>query len=472
VPALNGNRAATGPDILAATAGDTGRVVAKLTHQGLRALKAGEWASDGAPRGGGTLAARRTERGVLFYFRYTGHEGRREAEPLGQWAGSGGPLSLEAARAKAQELSIRYRAGDRDLRAVLRAEEREAAREREAQQKAHEAHEARQQATLGALLLAYVEQMRRDGKASAAAVEAAIRRHVEAAWPKLWATAHADVSSDDLLAVVARVAEAGKLTEARKLRAYLSGAYNAGLRARQDARGLAALRDLRIAHNPARDLVAIDGGNNARDRALSATELRAYWARIKDMEGSTGGLLRFHLLTGAQRVEQLARLTTADYVPDGPSVRLRDSKGRRKQARVHEVPLIPEAAAALIAMQGGALGPYLFTVTGGQSGAVYATLQHRLRAVAEMMVKDGDLPGGLFTPGDLRRTVETRLAAAGVSMEVRAQLQSHGLGGVQARHYDRHDYLREKRGALEALWGIVAEAGSARVVPMRGRTVA
>ena len=31
----------------------------------------------------------------------------------------------------------------------------------------------------------------------------------------------------------------------------------------------------------------------------------------------------------------------------------------------------------------------------------------------------------------------------------RAQLLSHGLGGVQNRHYDRHDYALEKRQALE-----------------------
>jgi len=28
-------------------------------------------------------------------------------------------------------------------------------------------------------------------------------------------------------------------------------------------------------------------------------------------------------------------------------------------------------------------------------------------------------------------------------------LQSHGLGGVQSRHYDRHTYMDEKREALQ-----------------------
>ena len=50
---------------------------------------------------------------------------------------------------------------------------------------------------------------------------------------------------------------------------------------------------------------------------------------------------------------------------------------------------------------------------------------------------------------DLRRTAETHMAALGISSDVRAQIQSHGLGGIQARHYDRHDYMPEKRAALE-----------------------
>jgi hypothetical protein len=40
------------------------------------------------------------------------------------------------------------------------------------------------------------------------------------------------------------------------------------------------------------------------------------------------------------------------------------------------------------------------------------------------------------------------LAALKVSRDVRAQLLSHGLSGVQNLHYDRHSYMDEKRAAL------------------------
>jgi hypothetical protein len=56
-----------------------------------------------------------------------------------------------------------------------------------------------------------------------------------------------------------------------------------------------------------------------------------------------------------------------------------------------------------------------------------------------------DMP---FQMRDIRRTIETTLSKMGVSESHRAQIQSHGLSGVQARHYDKHNYLEEKKLAL------------------------
>ena len=192
---------------------------------------------------------------------------------------------------------------------------------------------------------------------------------------------------DDLLAIVARVANAEKLREAAKLRSYLSAAYVAAIRARQDERGLPALRSLKVTHNPARDLVTIDGASEARERALSVAGLRAYWHRIVALRHPAGALLRFYLLTGGQRIEQLGRLTRDDLDSDLQSVRIHDGTGRRKVARAHDVPLVPAAADALGAM-GQQLSPYLFTVTAGASWAVHATVRHRVQPPIGRLPKD------------------------------------------------------------------------------------
>jgi hypothetical protein len=434
-----------------------------LTPRTIAGMERGEWRSDPAARGAGVMQARKLANGsVAFYFRFTAPNGDRIRLPIGIG------IELPEARVKARELSSRYQGEDRDLRAAMEAEQREAERQRHAEQAAAEAATLQQRATLGALLTAYVAQLRRDGRHSAREVERSIKRHVEKAWPKLWNTPAEAVTADDLLSVVAKIADDSKLRQAAKLRAYLRAAYAAAIRARQDARALPALRSLRLTANPARDLVTIEGASNARERALSLAELRAYWRRIVALSDPSGALLRFHLLTGAQRVEQLGRITTDDYDADTKTVRLRDGKGRRKVARRHDVPMTPAAADAMRSMQGGVLGPFLFTVTAGESGAVYATVQHRVREVCAAMADAGELEKGAFTVGDLRRTVESRLSGAGIGKDVRAQLQSHGLGGVQGRHYDRHDYLGEKRAALETLHRLLTGSGST-VTPMRRR---
>jgi integrase len=171
-------------------------------------------------------------------------------------------------------------------------------------------------------------------------------------------------------------------------------------------------------------------------------------------------------VTGGQRVEQLARLTFADYDRDTQTIHLRDPKGRRTIARDHFIPLVPAAHAALLAMDGGAAGPHLFTFTRGVKPATPAALAKHLRRVVDAMEAAGELEKGRFAAGDLRRTVETRLGDLGVSSDTRAQLLSHGLGGVQVKHYDRNNYLAEKRAALETLHRLVTDTG-AKVTPIK-----
>lgn len=420
----------------------------------MQRLQPGEWVSQSlGGRGTGTLEARRLQTGaVVYYLRIVTGYRRQQRIRLGT-------LRYRDALQHATELSVRYQSGDHQLPVTLKAEQA-AAEQRNRQAKADD------QRTLGTLLTAYVDQLQRGGKTCAATLQRELRYHVQAPWPKLWVMPLSRVTTDDLLGIVAKPVEAGHLRQAEKVRAYLRAAYSAAIRARRDAKALPQLRALRVTDNPARDLVPVAGANRARDRALSLAELRAYWRRI---QGDDAAVLRFHLVTGCQRIQQLARVTIRDVDHDTETMRLLDPKGRRTEPRQHHVPLLPEALAAMLAMHSGGSGPYVFTVTTGESGADYSSICHRLRAVVAVMTEGSELPGGQFTLGDLRRTVETRLADAGISSDVLARLQSHGLGGVQARHYNRATYLPQTRAALETLLRLVTGV-SADVVPLsRGR---
>ena len=59
----------------------------------------------------------------------------------------------------------------------------------------------------------------------------------------------------------------------------------------------------------------------------------------------------------------------------------------------------------------------------------------------------------------------------GISRDIRAQLLSHGISGVQAVHYDRYAYTKEKRAALvkweRHLKRITTGEEEKKVIPIR-----
>jgi integrase len=72
-----------------------------------------------------------------------------------------------------------------------------------------------------------------------------------------------------------------------------------------------------------------------------------------------------------------------------------------------------------------------------------------------------------FNLHDIRRSCETHLSKLGISSDIRAQLLSHGISGVQAKHYDRNDYMDEKRRALTRWQGMLKALPTQKVIPIR-----
>lgn len=347
--------------------------------------------------------------------------------------------------------------------------EREAARL--AKQAAAAEAERRAQFTVQALLETYVEHLRSAGKVSAREIEVALETHVLRPFPLLAAMPAADATRTDMLQVLGRLVKAGKYRTAEKVLAYLRAAYRAALRAEGDA-SMHAFAKFEITTNPMEGAfvsrtgqAAEKAAEAARERkwALSEQELAAYWKRLKADTTPTGAMLRLHLLTGGQRVRQLLRATEADYDADTQTLSLWDTKGRRGVAFQHVVPLLPDAVEALEAMRPEPAGEYLVTLDGGKSPATVDNLGEAMEAVATAMLEAGEL-SRRFTPGIIRKTVSTRLSAKGIPPHVRGRLQSNGKRTVQDEHYDAHDFLSEKREALELFRSLCEPQAKGKVI--------
>jgi len=438
---------------------------------GIRHGDGDKWISDGAVRGGGALWARIGRRGASFYFRYT-YRGRKKALALGGYDDTGAKgLTLAQAREKAGVVSKLYRSGITDLHGHLERERQASERIRRAEEEdARRAQEDSQRGTLRQLLDAYTGHLERQGRQAARDVRSIFRIHVLKAAPDLAGRKAAELSVDDFVGLIGQLVEAGKGRTADKLRSYLRAAYQLAVESKTNAASPLALRAYGIRVNPIASIGALSQFNRARDRVLSAPELGAFVRCIEALPaGAKKDALQLLLFLGGQRPAQLLRLKTADVDLAAGTVTLYDAKGARSQPRRHILPLVKNASAILNRrLQETPRDVPLFT-TDGRSAMRHETISTVVANISAGMVAADDAREA-FQLRDVRRTVETMLASLGVSSDVRAQLQSHGLGGIQQRHYDRHDYMLEKRRTLE-LWARHLQrlkAGkSADVVPMR-----
>lgn len=318
-------------------------------------------------------------------------------------------------------------------------------------------HEAEKH-TLKNLLDDYCNHLEALGRVAFKDARSIFKLHVIEAWPKIAALPANEVTGEQIADMMRRVLELGKGRTANKLRSYVRAAYQTARAARSKASIPVHFKAYNVVANPAADTEPDESQNKADKKPLTADHLRTYWQAIKALPGFRGAVLRLHLLTGGQRIEQLVNLLSSNVT--GDSILLYDGKGRPgKPPRPHTVPLIPTAAAALLDCK--PQGHYALSTDGGKTHLGAITLS---AWAVEAAVEIPD-----FQAKRIRSGVETLLASVGVSTEIRGRLQSHGIAGVQARHYDGHDYMAEKRKALETLHKLLNQKPASNVTPIKKR---
>lgn len=416
----------------------------------------------------GSLEARRLSSGaVMLYWRYTFNE-KTERVSIGVYDSAAPPkalsptpkgYSLSAAEHAATLLSVKHNANKSDggYPALIAADSDAKAAAKASALAAETAKKAAAEFTLINLLTEYCDHLEALGRRSHKDARTIFKLHVNEADPAVANLPANAVTSEQIADMMRKLVEAGKGRTANKLRSYLRAAFQTARAAKSKASIPVRFKQYNVLHNPAADTEPDESQNKADKKPLSADELRNYWQIIKPIKGFTGAVLRLHLLTGGQRIEQLVNLLTAD-VSDNAIV-LMDGKGRPgKGARKHMVPLIPAAITAMSECK--PVGEFALSTDGGVTHLAATTLSGWAKDAVGTEIAE-------FSAKRIRSGVETLLAVKKVSRDTRGRLQSHGISGVQARHYDGHDYMDEKREALALLYDHLTRKSGARVVPIR-----
>lgn len=376
------------------------------------------------------LAARVTTAGAKSFI----FQGKIGDDTIRTTIGSCNAWNLSEARAEARRLQTLI---DRGI------DPRELDRQQKAEKAAKKATiEANQKYTLKALLETYTDYLdARDKGKSAKAARSVVKVHVLEVDPTLSVKAATSITSHDIAALIRQAREKGKERTAGILRSTISAAYNCGRRSPFDTELPSAFIKFNIINNPVDVIptIAVNAGN----RTLNKDELKSYMAALED--DTIDLALKLGLFSGGQRMAELLRAEITDWDEDTKTLRLLDPKGKRRTPREHFLPLGPVAASIVTELikQAKAKDTALLFPSRTNKTPIHNSMPGP--RVSEIAAAMGGEP---FDLRDIRRTVETMLAGMGVSRDIRAQLLSHGISGVQAQHYDRHDYLKEKHAAL------------------------
>jgi integrase len=324
-----------------------------------------------------------------------------------------------------------------------------------------------------ALAARYLDQYARRKKRSHAADERNLRLHILPKWGHRPFTA---ITRRDVVELVEAIVARGHDTLANRVQSLISGIFTFAL----DAGELQAHPCFKLSKR---------GVERVGDRVLSDAELRLFWRNVIEPPAvmRTGLGLRLILLTGV-RVSEAAGLgrSQLEHI-DAPEQALwvipgSGTKRHRiaKAAPDHVVPLSPlarETILELLAMIEPAEQWLLPTRSRRRKGHMRGnSLTQAMDFFGDRLAGNDDAIRTWLaerpTPHDLRRTVETRMAALGVPEETRDRCLNHVASGMGSKHYNRHSYLSEKRDAFtrwSTVLGSILHGTSATVVPLAGR---
>lgn len=270
-----------------------------------------------------------------------------------------------------------------------------------------------------------------------------------------------DLTKRQLIALLDGIVDRGAPISANRTHALLKQLFD-----------WAAAKDL-LPASPMAGIERPGGDESPRERVLTADEVKTVWAKLSDadMAKPTALALKLLLVTAQRRGEltfaKWSHFDLSSKLWTIPVELLKTSHARRSKPEPHLVPLSSLAVNLL---------GQLKELTGGGIFVLPAHAdQKKTRSYSERVlsraVRQNEDHFGIehFTPHDLRRTAASFMTKIGVPRLHVEKVLNHSTGDI-AEVYDRHDYLPEKRAALER-WGsrlsdIIKGKASSNVAPL------
>jgi len=303
----------------------------------------------------------------------------------------------------------------------------------------------REAGTLKQLINSYLSAMEADGKRSARSVKNSLNTYVLEPFPDLARMKARDIRADDISRILARMISKKITTHTNRVRSYLSAAFNHGIKQDNNPRYYTEERiRFGLEYNPVSAVPRQADYERAGEHVISEDEIRTIW-NDETMPELVGILVRLALTTG-QRAGELSRLEWKHVDFNEKTFLIPETVS--KNGKDHLVPM-NELALQLFTQAQKKTDNHQHVFTGSYKGnlknGVYLHNATIARAIREFY-KEAEI--GKFIARDIRRTWKTLAGKAGLSKDIRDRIQNHALTDVSSKHYDKYDYLLEKRDGM------------------------
>ncbi len=395
------------------------------------------------------------------YFAYY-VDGKEKRKKIGRYGRAKGLMSLKEIRIAYLELSALNKKGT-DVKVEETRQRQEAARIQ--REEAEKERQRQLQGSFQQLVDAYLEHAQANlSKHYVTAVKSAFNNLKDF---DMTIKANA-VNRADIIAILHPIRERGSLIMANRMRSYLQSLFKFGIEFDEDNEGV--VKDcvlFFLENNPVNAVPKAVKKEDPGERYLEVQEVTTFWKALESSQMDSGrvAVLKLMLATGA-RLEALSGLQWVEI--NWNEAYLTVPPERSKNGKAWVIPLGKIAFEALRSVP-KTHGTFVFPAGNGKESL---RLDGFSQALSRLCQQTNMEP---FTPRDLRRTFKSLAGKAGLSKEIRDRLQNHAFSDVSSRHYDKYDYLHEKRHAmsvwdayLQGLIGVAAPVDN--VTPLRRKS--
>jgi len=377
----------------------------------------------------------------VFYYQYY-RESKRVLIKIGVYKKTPSSVgwSLEGAGDKAREYSDLLRQGKDPKQYV---EEQELVSRDKVRQ--HEA--GKRQGTLGQLLESYLTAMKDNGKRSHESVRRSLRIYVNEPFPEMLKRRANEIEADDIRMILARMISRGVTTHCNRTRSYLSAAFNFGLKSDNDPRSYTPENTrFNLKLNPVLFVPRQADYERVGEHVVKETDIKIIWEEIEKESLIVGYLVKL-LFTDGQRAGELARLKWSNLDMEEWLLTIPGTVTKNKKD--HVLPLA-DISISIYQKLHKITGKYEYMFPARHKGK-FLNDKHISDSYVARVIREYCSKSKVekFIAKDVRRSWKTLGAKAGIDKTVRDRIQGHVLQDVSAKHYDKFDYLPEKRQGLK-----------------------